>query len=623
MKRPMESSLVCLLILGHLVSFPPQVACASPPEDGETLVVEPEVTEDDRDHWSLRPLTRPTLPDVKNTTVLANAIDYFVAAQLEEVGLEHSSLASPASLARRLKYDLHGLPPTLSDVRQLEDRFPESVSDYIEQLLSDMAFGEHAAQAWLDLARFAETDGFEHDKVRKGAWRYRDWVINAMNEDMPYDEFVRQQLAGDLLPNSKQGAVSTMFCMCGPDMPDINEQDLRRHDKLNELTGTVGAVFLGLQFQCAQCHDHKYDPISQLDFYRLRAVFESSVPLMKRDRHVLSLAEQSDPETAKFYHRGDLSGAGKAVEPGIPRLALPAEKDHRLESTRARLLFASWLCSPDNPLTARVIVNRIWQQHFGRSLSENPSDLGVVAGSPTHPQLLDWLASELVSADWSLKHIHRLILNSRTYQQAGKNESQDLAFRVKKDPDFQRYAFYPGRRLSGEEIRDSMLSISGLLERERGGPGVFPPLPPELRSTLLKNQWSAQKHEKDAYRRSIYTFARRNLRYPIFDAFDRPDAGASCAVRNKSTTATQSLYLLNSPFTLECAQKCATIVVNNSNGKIEREVDSLIELIYGRPADEAEREELLAILRTPENLAASLVTAAVALFNTNEFLYVD
>lgn len=595
---------------------------ASPPSAHESEIEEASITESDRDHWAWLPIERPAVPEVEQSEWCRNEIDRFVLQALERDDRSPQPPAAAARLLRRLTFDLHGLPPTLEQLAAAPQT-PMEAEQLIDRLLASPAYGEHAAQAWLDLARFAETDGFEHDKVRQGAWQYRDWVIQALNAGMPYDQFLRQQLAGDLLPGG--APIATQFVLAGPDMPDINEQDLRRHDKLNELTGTIGAVVLGLQLQCAQCHDHKYDPISQADFYRFRAIFEPAVPPMKRDRHVLRLTRTENAPPARLYHRGELQGAGVAVPPGVPRIAVAAGESHRLAHDAPRLQFCEWLCDRQNPLTARVIANRLWQSHFGYSLTENPSDFGVVAGGPSHPELLDWLAAELVDNGWDLKLLHRRILTSAAYQQAG-------AFVSDESPaaDLELLTHFPRRRLTGEAIRDALLAISGQIHFQSGGPSVLPPLPPELTGTLLKGQWKTSPLAADHARRSIYVFARRNLRYPLFDAFDRPDAGASCPRRNRSTTAIQSLHLLNSDFTFQAAQQTAT----NLLGRVAPEansaelVDTLFRLCLSRPADASERAWLVDFLgerskQSESELHTRFTTLALAIFNCNEFIYID
>jgi hypothetical protein len=591
---------------------------------------EPKLTESDRDHWAWLPLKRPALPQIRQQGWPQNGVDYFILSRLEERGMQPALLADKATLLRRLKFDLHGLPPSVDELQQFEaDQAPGAYERLVDRLLAAPAYGERWAQHWLDLARFAETDGFEHDKLRPHAWKYRDWVIEALNRDLPYDQFTRLQLTGDETGDPRD-QVATMFCLAGPDMPDINEQDQRRHDKLNEITSTVGAVFLAMQLHCAQCHDHKYDPISQADFYRLRAVFESAIPLMKRDAPVYTLATQADPQPARFFARGELSHAGPVVEPAVPRVAVPEGSSIYCDSHSPRPAFANWLFEPSNPLTARVLANRIWQHHFGRSLCENPSDFGVVNGEPSHAELLDWLATEVQRAGWSLKHLHRVILTSATYRQAGvpsRFGDRPVAESVSAVRD--HYGCFPRKRLEGETIRDALLFVCGQLNRQIGGPSVRPPLPDELVGTLLKGQWDASPAVEDHVRRSIYVFARRNLRYPLFDAFDRPDAGASCARRDRSTTAIQCLDMLNGDLTIAAARALR----DNRLAWNERHADAtdpeMIQQLYLQTLGRQPRfDEVLAIQSVlqagcDDPSQDAWLTVCLALLNTNEFIYVD
>jgi hypothetical protein len=608
-----------------------------------TPIVEAAITDADREHWAFRPVERPALPAVKEAAWPRNGIDAFVLAKVEEEGLAPAPQASRATLLRRLSFDLTGLPPSPEALTPFEeDDSPDAYERLVDRLLASPAYGERWAQHWLDLARFAETDGFEHDKLRPEAWKYRDWVIGALNADMPYDEFVTRQVAGDEgsgfrvqgSENAKskirnlKSEIATMFVLAGPDMPDINDQLERRHNLLNEVTATVGSVLLGLQMGCAQCHDHKYDPISQADFYRLRAVFESAVPPLKRDVPVNTLTEQKDAPPARFWIRGDHRRPGVEVEARFPRIAAQPGTAGQASSGTPRSEFAGWLFADANPLTPRVMANRLWQHHFGRGIFETPSDVGLINAGPTHPLLLDWLAVELRDGGWGLKRMQRLILGSAAYRQTAAP-----------------------RRLDGESLRDAMLSAAGLLSSDRGGPGVRPPLPPELVGTLLKDQWKASPREAEHYRRSIYVFARRNLRYPIFEAFDRPDGNASCPVRSRSTTAPQSLVLLNSEFSLLAARHLAGRILKSQEPK-NQEPKSLAESLYlltlsRRPSAEEtaamtkfladQREQLAAEARLSGGLAlpigcsdsadphaaAALVDACLALFNASEFLYVD
>ncbi len=618
----------------------------------EDAMIEAPLTATDREHWAYRPLSTPALPAVQHVGWMRTPVDAFILAKLEPLGLTGGRLADKAALLRRLSFDLTGLPPTPHElIAFLADDRPDADEQLVERLLASPSYGERWAQHWLDLARFADTDGFEHDKIRPDAWKYRDWVIAAFNRDLRYDEFIRQQLAGDELPDGD--AVATMFGLAGPDMPDVNDQTERRHFRLNELTSAVGSVFLGLQLGCAECHDHKYDPISQADFYRLRAVFESAMPVLKRDQPYYRLANQPDTEPARLWIRGDFRRPGTIIEPGFPRIAaeyeIPTDRLTRDSSTGMRTKLADLLVTDAKALTARVIVNRLWQYHFGRGLAATSSDFGVINADATHPELLDWLANDLIAHDWSLKHLHRRLVLSATYRQASRrtgadDESWDQ--RRQRDPDNRLLSRSPRRRLEGEALRDSLLEVAGALNRNSGGPGVLPPLPEELVGTLLKGQWTTSPNAGDHTRRSIYLFARRNLRYPLLEAFDRPEANASCAVRGQSTTAPQALVLLNSDLAVEAARRLAGRVLVEP-GDVDDHVRSAFRIVVGRDptGDEvaasknfidaqskALRDGSVASPGLPPipvvpaldtAIAAAWVDACLGLLNSNEFLYCD
>ena len=607
------------------------------------------ITADDRDHWSFKPLVRSAVPSPQTRAWAGNSIDLFILERLDAKQLTPQSEADRVALIRRLFFDLLGLPPSIEAVDAFtSEQRPDAYERLVDRLLASHHYGEHWAQHWLDLARFAETDGFEHDKVREDAWKYRDWVIDALNADLPYDRFITLQLAADeIAPNDKQHTIATSFCLSGPDMPDINSQEERRHNVLNELTSTVGSALLGLQVGCAQCHDHKYDPISQADFYRLRAIFEPALQVKKnKSLSVLGL-EQGFVPVSHLMLRGDWQRPGPEVRAAVPRIAdlsgaaLDLPPDAPAAGRRAAL--AAWLTTAENPLTARVIANRVWQYHFGSGLSQTPSDFGIVGDSPTHPELLDWLATELIEQGWSLKYLHRLIVTSATYRQASSTTEATAS-----DPSNLWLSRFPRRRLSGEAIRDAMFAVSEALNTESHGPGVMPPLPEELLKTLLKDQWKASERESAHYRRSIYLFARRNLRYPIFDAFDRPDANATCAQRGRSTTAPQSLLLLNSAFSLDAAQRLAGSVLAVRDEVDEHSVKEVFRRVLSRPPRDEElamliefvtqqasqlsqesraREELALPTRCPASIdpyaAAAFTDMCLALFNSNEFIYID
>ncbi len=565
-----------------------------------------------------------------------NEIDDFIAVELQRNGLTPQPEAPRGIISRRLTLDLTGLPPTPEEtVRFVADDSSDAFGTLVDRLLASSAYGERWAQHWLDLARFAETDGFEHDLVRADAWRYRDWVIEALNADMPYDRFVRLQIAGDLLePGNEAAAIATQFCVSGPDMPDINSQDERRHTLLNEMTSTVGEVVLGLQIGCAQCHDHKYDPISQADFYRLRAIFEPAISL-KKNSSVTGLRETASYDRASYVMiRGDFRRPGLQIAPGVLRVlnseSLRYELSAQGNSAGRRIALANWLVDADHPLTARVIVNRIWQHHFGTGLSETPSDFGVMGAEPVNGQLLDWLAGWFVDNGWSMKKLHRLIVTSATWRQrsflpasASAQEAAAWDLSLSNDLEARLLSRFPRQRLQGEVIRDAMLHSAGMLNRKTGGPGIRPPLPAELRGTLLKDQWNVTEDESEHNRRSIYVFARRNLRFPIFDAFDRPSANESCSRRTVSTTAPQALHLLNSEFSLKMAELIAADACANYSER-EQQISHSCERILNRSPTGDELTTMTAFL--DESLDGELhgmTYLCMALLNSNDFVFVD
>jgi hypothetical protein len=646
---PFLNRLALLIVaLGCAASFAAEPASTAP------ALEEPPITEYDRQHWAYLPLTRPQPPAVKNEQWVKNPIDRFILARLEQEGLTPLPPADSLTLIRRLSFDLTGLPPTPDEVEQFLQsaiRNPQSAIDtLVDRLLASPHYGERYAQHWLDLARFAETDGFEHDAVRPQAWKYRDWVVDALNRDLPYDEFLRLQVAGDeLLPEDEAAAIATGFVLCGPDMPDLNLQEERRHNVLNEMTSTIGSALLGLQIGCAQCHDHKYDPLSQADFYRLRAVFETA-ELFKHPTFGRVLQGAKDPPKASYLMvRGDFRRPGAQLEAAFPRIANPWQtaavgKD---DEPGRRAALARWLTRPDHPLVTRVIVNRLWQYHFGRGLVRTPSDFGQMGETPSHPELLDWLATELPRRGWSLKEMHRLMVTSATYQQASRpqagdwtpeqtqaaRESWQRALEI--DPANRLLARMNRLRLDGESIRDAMLLSAQRLSTRRGGPGVMPPLPTELLSTLLKKQWEESPDEEDHRRRSIYLFVRRNLRYPLFDVFDRPDTNASCPERNRSTTAPQALWQLNSEFSLAAARDLAAYLISQAGQQPREQIALAYRRTLCRPATDEELKSAIEFLArqtqrlseleepTHDPAREALAHLCLALFNLNEFIYLD
>lgn len=603
--------------------------------DSPATIDELPIEDFDRDHWAWCPLTRPDIPDVDGAEWCITAVDRFILARIEEAGLQPSPPQERAALMRRATFDLTGLPPTPEEVAAfVSDQRPDAYHHLVGRLLASPAYGQHVAQSWLDLARFAETDGFEHDKLRDDAWQYRDWVVAALNADLPYDRFAQQQIAGDQIEDPFPGGeTATAFCLAGPDMPDINSQEERRDYLLNDITGTIGSVFLGLQVGCAQCHDHKFDPVSQADFYRLRACFEPAV-VVKQNVSIGTLARSQKPATeSRLMIRGNWQRPGPVVQPAFPRIANPWE-DFVAESQQdqPRAALARWLARDDHPLTSRVYANRVWQHHFGTGLSTTPSDFGYLGDEPEHLELLDFLATELVDSGWSRKHLDRMIVMSATYRQESRRVAEEggassegpQASPEVVDPQNRLWSHYPLRRLSGEQLRDALLATSGLLSHRSGGPGVRPPLPAEMVATLLPNQWNASPDLEQHHRRSIYLFSRRNLRFPLFEAFDRPDALTSCAARYESTTATQALVMQNSAFSLVVAERLAERCREAAPHGANHQVTWLTRQLYGRPPSDQEKRMMLDFLAAaPTDDAHALTDLALVLICSNEFRYLD
>jgi hypothetical protein len=542
------------------------------------------ITAKNREHWAWKPLIKVDAADLDAVVAMKTPIEKEVDA---------------ATLIRRVTFDLTGLPPSASDMSDLSDWSDKKYEALVDRLLASPRYGEHWAQWWLDLARFAESDGFEYDEERNRAWQYRDWIIEALNKDLPFDQFVQQQIAGDLMGVE----AATGFLLAGPDMPDVNNQIERRHIFLNDMTATVGTVCLGLTFGCAQCHEHPYDPISQADFYRLRAFFDNTVLPKERKQigPMVRVFHEGVPASVVFV-RGESKRPGPAVEPAFPRIGLTKPSE---APTPDRLALAKWITGGENVLFLRSMANRLWQQHFGKPLAGNPGDLGHQGEAPTHPELLDWLAAELPRQNWSLKSLHKLIIMSRTYRQAVPQQ----------------------KRLTGEMLRDALLSVSGQLNLKSGGPSVRLPLPPEITSTLLKKQIEVTADPTEHRRRSIYTFARRNLRHPLFELFDRPDAQASCSRRNESTTAPQALTMLNSDFVNATAAALATTLTSKHGSEADPILTEATRICLSRQATPAELNAGRLFLEKQTALAGSFAEAVkdycLALLNSNAFVFVD
>jgi hypothetical protein len=728
---------------------------------GQDRYAEPDLKTKDREHWSFQAPVRPVVP--KTAFPTTNAIDNFIRARLEKAGLKPALPADRLALIRRVTLDLTGLPPSPAEVDAfLKDETPDAYEKLVDHLLASAHFGERWATHWLDVVRFAESNGYENDAERPHAWRYRDYVVKSFNDDKPYNRFVREQIAGDELAG-KAGSekpellVATGVHRCGPVHLVSGNLDasVLRQEVLTEMVNGVGAAFLGLTFACCRCHDHKFDPLSAGDYYRLQAFFGATkyndvefaseaernarkkrvseldaktAPLkkqiadldapvrekvVKQKRDALeakyrdaldtaaekrtpeerTLAAQANtlikvtwdeilaamppadlekraalrealhaleaqmppptaaawaiqnaaPATTFVLKRGDVKRKALAVQPAFPRVLAQGEAE-----PKTRLELADWLTRPDHPLTARVIVNRLWQHHFGRGLVSTPNDFGTRGALPTHPELLDYLATELVAARWSLKHIHRLIVTSATYRQSSIAEHGAAV-----DPTNQLLWKMSRQRLGAEAVRDSILAAAGTLNRQVGGPSVKVPLEPEVYALLFTEGepdglWPVTPDAKQHTRRSIYLFNKRNVRQPLLEAFDQPDTLNSCAVRPVSTFAPQALILMNSPFVHAQGKALAVTLVKEVGTDTDRQLTALYRRTVGREPDATERklatdflQEQAGTIRTQlkatqpvgidkaalpagADLAQvrALADLCVVIFNTHEFVYV-
>lgn len=600
-----------------------------------------------RSHWSFQPVRQtvpPTLALERIGEASGHAIDAFIAERLRQKGLPVPKEATRRALIRRVTYDLTGLPPTPEAVEAfVSDSSAQAWENLIDRLLESPHYGEKWGRHWLDLVRFAETNSYETDEAKPHAWRYRDYVIRAFNTDKPYDRFIREQLAGDELPDGgADGLIATGFYRLGIWDNDPADKELALYDQLDDLVATTGQVFLGLTVDCARCHDHKIDPISQRDYYALLAFFRNihpyrnggatdEVPLPgQTEAKALAVTEsgRSAPVT-HLLRRGNPGSPGEAVEPGflsvlssaIPSITPPTSGG----SSGRRRALADWIAAPENPMTARVMVNRVFQHHFGRGLVRTPSDFGVQGSVPTHPELLDWLAAEFIRDGWSLKRLHRLILTSHAYRASAVPTPQALRL----DPANDLFSRFDMRRLTAEEIRDSVLWIGGSGNPRMYGPGVYVNLPKEvLASQSVPGKGWGQSPPFDQARRSIYIHVKRSLLTPVLLSFDLAETDRSTPVRFATTQPTQALGMLNSSFFNEQARVLADRIRGEAGSQPKAQVRRVLHRVTGRPPAEAEVARGTALLESlirEEGLgpAAALDAFCLLAFNLNEFLYLE
>ena len=592
-------------------------------------------------------------PAVTNAAWARNDVDRFILATLEAKGLRPSPEASRQTLIRRVTFDLIGLPPTPEEVESfVRDTSPQAWERVVDRLLASPHYGERWGRHWLDLARYADSSGFHNDLDRPHAWRYRDYVIRSFNEDKPYARFIAEQLAGDEVPGAdEETLVATGFCRNGPSNDDNmgNNKEQYRLDELDDVIATTSTVFLGLTVGCARCHDHKHDPITSADYYSLLAVFNGTV---KRGVPKESDEKDKAKEVVKLQalietkakvpptyllRRGSLQNKGPEVPPAAPLvlvsnpLRFPEPETDAKSSGRRRTL-AEWIAAPENPLTWRVLANRIWQHHFGRGLVATPSNFGFNGARPTHPELLDYLAARLASDGGRWKPLHKLLLMSATYRQA--SQPNELGQRI--DPENAFLWRASRQRLEAEALRDSILAVSGKLNPQLGGPGIKPRIRADLLTASQRNKWPVLTSEGPAqWRRSVYIYAKRQLLMPIMELFDAPTTTDSCAERMQSVVPTQALVLMNDEFVEDHAGFLALRAVAEAGEHLSHVIERMQSLALAKPAGPERLKQAVAFVEarkavyakvpSPTNLPRqrALTDLAHVMFNSSEFIYIE
>jgi mono/diheme cytochrome c family protein len=691
----------------------------------------------ERQYWAFQTPVRAAPPTVKTPGWSDHPIDAFLAARMEAKGVAPSGPADRRTLIRRAYLDVIGLPPSPEEVDAfVADKTPGAWETVVDRLLASPHYGERWARHWMDLVRYADSGGFEFDVDRTEMYRYRDYLVRSFNSDKPYDRFIREQLAGDEYPPiTEEAMIATGFLRLGPSGGG------NRQDALDDLLSTTSLTFMGLTVGCARCHNHKFDPIPQKDYYRLQSVFFSTrdvdyplapahqvennrleserftarqkplrdakkaieAPYLQQilDREIARLPEYMQlawktppdqrsegqklnviqiertitndslralvtekdivalmpaevkakhdevkaklaaldaekpkplptaltigergrvPQPSFFLHRGSPDAPGSQMTPGVLSVVseeewpFPEPPADATSSWRRRGL-AEWLTWKGNPLTARVMVNRLWQHHFGEGIARNPGNFGKMGEQPSHPELLDWLAVELVDRGWSLKAMHRLMLTSRAYQMS----SADMAANVAVDPENRLFWRAPRVRLEGEIIRDAMLAVAGTLDRTIGGPSIFPYIDPDLFEESSKRTWrGAPDDDPSTWRRSLYVFLKRSIHYPMFETFDQPNLVNSADRRNRTTIAPQALILMNNGMVLTQAKRLAARLVREAGADVGAQVDRGFRLALARLPDADERQRSIAFVKSGP---AGLTEFCHALFNLNEFVY--
>ncbi len=673
----------------------------------------------DPNHWAFQPPKNPSIPAVKNLDWAESSVDRFVLASLEAAGLSPAARADKRTLIRRVTFDLTGLPPTPAEIEAfLSDDRPDAYARLVDGLLASSAYGERWGRNWLDVARYADSNGLDENVAHGNAWRYRDYVVTAFNRDKPFDRFIVEQLAGDLLPATDEAQrheqlIATGFMAIGPKvLAEVNQSKMQM-DIVDEQIDTVGRVFLGMTIGCARCHDHKFDPIDTADYYGLAGIFKSTrtmetytkvakwhenalsspaatamraeydAQLAAKKRTIETFVTQADkqirdnlaadptpkkpPEKLETFYsdatkteltklRDELSALeknppdfpaamgvgedqitdvaihvrGNPLKLGdvVPRRTPPVVQGPRTpqfsptESGRRQL--ADWLTDPQHPLTARVIVNRVWRWHFGKGLVRTTDNFGLLGESPLHPELLDWLARRFVADGWSLKSLHRLILSSNTYQQSS---SQSAAI-VARDPENRLFGRANVRRLEAEEVRDALLAVGDQLDSTVGGS-----LLKVKNRGYLFDHTSIDLSDYTSRRRSLYLPVIRNNVFDLFQLLDFPDPAVPSGDRATTTVAPQALLMLNSDFVMQSADEFAKRLLVEPSDDDQR-LSRMYVIAYGREASAEERQANRSYLAEVDRSLTATESDAVKRRNqswsilchvviaANEFIYV-
>jgi hypothetical protein len=756
----------CVVWLGGLLVWPVSnpVLGSEPP-----AIREMKFSVEQTSHWAFQPIVRPPIPHSTNIE-FNDPVDSFLEISLNSAKLQFAPGISKSDWLRRITWDLTGALPNIEDLDQfLLDSSKNCYEKKVDQLLASPHYGERMAQHWLDVVRFAETNGYELDGDRPHAWRFRDYLIDQFNRNKPFHQFLTEQIAGDELapalvgPAANAAMIASGFNRCGPQhvVSGNIDPEVARQEVLTEMVTGVGSAFLGLTIHCARCHDHKFDPISQADYYRLEAFFAgtkfhdvdvgstaeklafqaklvslsaqiapfkskvaaidapyraklreekiASLPeplrtavrteAKKRTPEQVKLAKEAEadikitweetvaaisaedrkkrqalrdqqfileaqlplppgvistvrndakPVPTHILKRGDVKKKAAEVQPSYPsifKVSKPGES-----SRLSRIDLAKWLTDPRHPLTARVFVNRVWKMHFGRGLVATMNDFGLHGAKPSHPQLLDWLASEFIASGWDIKQLHRQIVLSRAYRQQSGNDANPKAAQI--DPENRLWGRMDKRRHEGETLRDAILTAAGRLNPEFGGPPIRIPLETEVYDLIFTEGepdglWPVTPDASQHDRRSIYLYMKRNVRLPIFEAFDLPDRLTPCGERNRSTFAPQALILINGPMSRDASRHFASRLLQEAGTNPEAIIDHAYRLTISRLPRAEEKLRCLAFLKSqtellrqklqqqqeierPQNIpwqvdpafATAVADLGLALFNTNEFVYV-